>query len=46
MKVIAINGSARKEGNTGLMLRTVLDELKKEGIATEYICLAVHREKV
>jgi multimeric flavodoxin WrbA len=40
MKVIAINGSARKEGNTALMIRTVLGELEKEGIATEYICLA------
>ncbi len=40
MKVIAINGSARKEGNTALMIRTVLGELEKEGIVTEYICLA------
>ncbi len=40
MKVIAINGSARKEGNTALMIRTVLGELEKEGIATECICLA------
>jgi len=29
MKVLAINGSARKNGNTYILLRAVLDELKK-----------------
>ncbi len=40
MKVIAFNGSARKEGNTALLLNTVLDELKAEGIGTELYPLA------
>ncbi len=40
MKVIAFNGSARKEGNTSLLLNLVLDELKAEGIETEIYSLA------
>lgn len=40
MKVLAINGSARKDGNTGILIRTVFDELKNEGIETEVIELA------
>ncbi len=40
MKVIAFNGSSRKDGNTALLLNLVLDELKKEGIETELIQLA------
>jgi multimeric flavodoxin WrbA len=40
MKVVAINGSARKDGNTAILLNLVLDELKKEGIETELIQLA------
>lgn len=40
MKVIAINGSARKDGNTAIMIREVLGELEKEGIETELIQLA------
>ena len=32
MKVIGINGSARKEGNTAIIIRTVFEELEKEGI--------------
>jgi multimeric flavodoxin WrbA len=40
MKVIAFNGSGRKNGNTVLLLNTVLDELTKEGIETELIQLA------
>jgi multimeric flavodoxin WrbA len=40
MRVIAINGSARKEGNTFILLNLVLDELKGEGIETELISLA------
>jgi len=40
MKVIAFNGSGRKDGNTALLLNTVLDELPKEGIKTELIQLA------
>jgi multimeric flavodoxin WrbA len=37
MKVIAFNGSARKGGNTAILLRHVLDELEKEGIETELV---------
>ena len=40
MKVLAINGSSRKDGNTADMLNVVLDELKKEGYETEQIQLA------
>ena len=40
MKVIAFNGSGRKNGNTAILLKTVLDELSKEGIENEFIQLA------
>jgi len=40
MKVIAINASSRKDGNTAILLRTVLNELSAEGIGTELIQLA------
>jgi multimeric flavodoxin WrbA len=40
MKVIAFNGSARKDGNTALLLTAVLNELKDEGIETELYSLA------
>ena len=36
-KVVAFNGSARKGGNTAILLRYVLKELEKEGIETELI---------
>lgn len=39
MKVIAINGSPRKDGNTSILLNKVLEELKAEGIETEIIQL-------
>ena len=39
MKVIAFNGSPRKEGNTSILLNHVLEELKCEGIQTELIQL-------
>ena len=35
MKVIAFNGSARKDGNTAALINCVLGELQKEGIETE-----------
>jgi multimeric flavodoxin WrbA len=35
MKVVAFNGSARKEGNTAFLINEVLLELKQEGIETE-----------
>jgi multimeric flavodoxin WrbA len=37
MKVVAFNGSSRRNGNTALLLSTVLDELSKEKIETELI---------
>jgi multimeric flavodoxin WrbA len=40
MKVIAFNGSARKDGNTAILLKTVLAELEQDGIETELIQLA------
>jgi multimeric flavodoxin WrbA len=37
IKVVAFNGSARKGGNTSILLQYVLKELEKEGIETELI---------
>jgi multimeric flavodoxin WrbA len=39
MKVVAFNGSPRKEGNTFHSITMVLDEIRKEGIETEVIQL-------
>ncbi len=39
MKVLAINGSPRKKGNTAYLLGIVLEELEKEGISTETVQL-------
>jgi multimeric flavodoxin WrbA len=36
-KVVAFNGSARKGGNTSILLKYVLKELENEGIETELI---------
>ncbi len=40
MKVIAINGSSRKGGNTATMINTVFERLNAEGIETRMIELA------
>jgi len=40
VKVIAFNGSARKNGNTAILINHVFDELKKEGIETEMVQFA------
>lgn len=40
MKVLAINSSARKDGNTAILINTVFEELNKEGIETEMIQFA------
>jgi multimeric flavodoxin WrbA len=40
VKVIAFNGSARKDGNTALLIRRVLQVLEAEGIQTKLIQLA------
>lgn len=37
MKVVAFNGSPRKDGNTAILCNVVLDELKKEGVETELV---------
>ena len=40
MKVVAFNGSARRDGNTAVLLKHVFTELKKSGIETELVQLA------
>jgi multimeric flavodoxin WrbA len=40
MKVIGINGSARKDGNTAILINKVFEELNNEGIETKLIQLA------
>jgi multimeric flavodoxin WrbA len=40
MKVVAFSGSARKDGNTAIMVNIVFEELKKAGIKTELVQLA------
>jgi multimeric flavodoxin WrbA len=42
MKVIAINGSPRPQGNTSILIRKVFDVLSKEGIQTELLQLGGH----
>ena len=37
MKVVAFNGSARRGGNTAILLGHVLSELAKEGLETELV---------
>jgi multimeric flavodoxin WrbA len=40
IKVVAFNGSARKGGNTAILLKYVLKELETEGIETELVELS------
>ena len=40
MKVVAINGSARKNGNTAILVNRVFQELQKQGIETELVQLS------
>jgi multimeric flavodoxin WrbA len=40
MKVVAFNGSARRDGNTAILVNVVFKELKKAGIKTELVQLA------
>lgn len=40
MKVVAFNGSARKDGNTAILIGYVSRELEKEGVETELIQLS------
>jgi len=39
MKVVGINGSPRREGNTSIIIKAVFKELEKHGIETELIQL-------
>ncbi len=43
MRVVAFNGSARKGGNTAIMIRRAFDELEHAGIETELVELAGQR---
>lgn len=43
MNVVAFNGSARRDGNTAILVRRALEELEKEGIETELVQLAGER---
>jgi multimeric flavodoxin WrbA len=43
MKVVAFSGSARKDGNTAILVGHVFNELAREGIATELVQLAGER---
>lgn len=40
MKVVGISGSARKDGNTAMLINAVFERLKAQGIETELIQLA------
>ncbi len=43
MRVVAFNGSPRKNGNTATLIGHVLAEIEKEGIETERVQLGGHR---
>jgi multimeric flavodoxin WrbA len=43
VKVVAFNGSARKDGNTAILVRTVFEELEAAGISCELLQLAGKR---
>jgi multimeric flavodoxin WrbA len=40
MKVVAFNGSPRKDGNTTILISTLFRELEKEGLETELVQLS------
>jgi multimeric flavodoxin WrbA len=40
MKVVGFNGSARKNGNTAILIKHVLETLEAEGIQTELVQMA------
>lgn len=40
MKVLGINGSARKDGNTAIIMNKVFEELNRQGIETELVQFA------
>lgn len=43
MKILGVNGSARKDGNTAILINTVFDRLNQAGIETEMVQLAENR---
>lgn len=43
MKVVAFSGSARKDGNTSILVKQAFTELEKAGIETELVQLAGER---
>ena len=43
MKVIAINGSPRFNGNTSMALKAMTDELERQGVETETIQIEIGR---
>jgi multimeric flavodoxin WrbA len=43
LKVVAFNGSPRKEGNTAILVNAVFSELQKEGITCELVQLSGER---
>jgi multimeric flavodoxin WrbA len=45
LKVIAFNGSSKKDGNTFELIQMVFAELQKEGIETEIVNLFGHAVK-
>jgi multimeric flavodoxin WrbA len=42
MKIVAINGSARKNGNTSILIEKVFEPLRENGFACEQIQMAGH----
>lgn len=42
MKIVAINGSARKNGNTSILIEKVFEPLRKQGFECEQVQLAGH----
>lgn len=42
MKVVAFNGSPRKEGNTHILVNKVFEQLQQEGIETELVNITGH----
>ncbi|HUU74536.1 MAG TPA: flavodoxin family protein [Methanoregulaceae archaeon] len=40
MTILGISGSMRKEGNTSLLIKAILDRCEKAGISTEFVSLS------
>jgi multimeric flavodoxin WrbA len=46
IRVVAFNGSSRKDGNTAILLKLVLDELKKADRMKDWQEVPIHRNGV